>query len=225
MPANICCREAAASNRMAAARAAQCEPPHHLTRFFRHFSVITLATASTDAHLQGILALQRRNHLRTVPEDVQSREGFVFVEHTLPLLRRMAEASPQAIALSDGHVVGYCLSLPLSLQAEVPSLAPLFEQFGRCAFRGRPLSAHRFVVGGQVCVDRAFRGQGLLARLYDQLRVSLAHACDLCVTEIATRNRVSVRAHEKMGFEAIATYDDGRESWVIVAWEFARAGD
>jgi GNAT superfamily N-acetyltransferase len=181
---------------------------------------ITLAT--TDEHLEGILALQRRNHFHSVPADVQSREGFVFVQHTLPLLARMAAVSPQAIALHEGRVVGYCLSLPLSLQAEVPTLAPMFEQFARCTYRGRPLGEYRFVVGGQVCVDRDCRGQGLLARLYDQLRLSLAGHCELCVTEIATRNPVSVRAHEKMGFETIAGYDDGREAWVIVAWDMSR---
>jgi GNAT superfamily N-acetyltransferase len=109
----------------------------------------------------------------------------------------------------------------VALQADVPSLAPMFEQFGRCSFRGKPLAQHRYVVGGQVCVDRDFRGQRLLAQLYDQVRRSLAGACDLCVTEIATRNVVSVRAHEKMGFESIAQYDDGREQWVIVAWDLA----
>jgi GNAT superfamily N-acetyltransferase len=183
--------------------------------------MITITTATSDDHLLGILALQRRNHLQAIPADVQASEGFVFVEHTLPLLAKMAAASAQAIALVDERVVGYCLSLPLALQADVPTLAPMFAQFGQCTYRGRPLTQQRFVVGGQVCVDRDFRGQGLLARLYGQLRQSLRHDCDLCVTEIATRNRVSVRAHEKMGFEAIAEYGDGREEWVIVAWNFA----
>jgi hypothetical protein len=32
---------------------------------------------------------------------------------------------------------------------------------------------------------------------------------------------VSVRSHEKMGFEEIARYDDGKEAWVIVAWDLA----
>jgi GNAT superfamily N-acetyltransferase len=182
----------------------------------------TLALATSDDHLEGILALQRRNHLRAVPADVQSREGFVFVEHTLPLLRRMRAASPQAIALADGRVVGYCLSLLPAMRDAVPVLAPMFAQFERCAFRGRPLAAHRYVVGGQVCVDRDHRGQGLLAGLYGQLRTALAPTHQVCVTEIATRNAVSVRAHEKMGFEVIADYSDGREDWVIVAWEFAR---
>lgn len=182
----------------------------------------TITLATTDAHLEGILALQRRNHVHAIADEVQAREGFVFVEHTLPLLRRMRAASPQAIALEGDRVVGYCLSLPLALQADVPTLAPMFAQFGRCDYRGRPLSSYRFVVGGQVCVERDHRGQGLLAALYHQLRDALAHDHDLCVTEIATRNQVSVRAHEKMGFETVATYDDGREAWVIVAWEFAR---
>ena len=181
-----------------------------------------ITIASTDQHLEEILALQRRYHARAVSAEVQSREGFEFAEHTLPLLRRMAAESPQAIAVSEGHVVGYCLSLPLSLQTEVPSLAPMFEQFRQCVYRGKPLSAYRFVVGGQVCVDREHRGKGLLARLYEQLRVSSGPDFDLCVTEIATRNRVSVRAHERMGFEIISTYSDPREEWVIVAWDLSR---
>jgi hypothetical protein len=78
------------------------------------------------------------------------------------------------------------------------------------------------MVGGQVCVDREYRRYGLMARLYDGIRLSLPPGYQLCVTEIATRNVVSVRAHEKMGFEAIATYSDEREEWVIVAWDLSR---
>jgi hypothetical protein len=84
--------------------------------------MITVTTASTDEQLRQILGLQRRYHVRAVPPQRQSIEGFVFAEHTLPLLQRMAALSPQAIAMSGGHVVGYCLSLPLSLQQELPSL-------------------------------------------------------------------------------------------------------
>lgn len=182
----------------------------------------TLTVASSERHLEGILALQRRFLARTSPPEQQAQEGFVFVEHTLPLLRRMAAASPQAIALVDECVVGYCLSLHLSLREEVPSLGPMFEQFGRTVYRGRPLRDYRFIVGGQTCVDRDQRGQGLMARLYDQVRVSLPFPCDLCVTEVALRNQVSLRAHERMGFEPVSTYSDGREEWVVVAWDLAR---
>jgi RimJ/RimL family protein N-acetyltransferase len=98
----------------------------------------------------------------------------------------------------------------------------MFEQFGRSVYRQRPLRDYRFIVGGQTCVDRDQRGQGLMARLYDQVRVSLPFPCDLCVTEVATRNQVSLRAHERMGFEPVSTYSDGREDWVVVAWDLSR---
>src|SRR5262245_35831834 len=184
--------------------------------------MITITVASSDQQLREILALQRRYLASVVPAELHAREGFVFVEHTLELLKRMSAQAPQAIALSSNRVVGYCLSLPLSLQGEVPSLAPMFEQFGRCAYRGKPLSEYRYIVGGQVCVDREYRGQRLMARLYGQLRASVWGAFDLCVTEVATRNIVSVEAHEKMGFEVISTYADDRETWVIVAWDLTK---
>lgn len=182
----------------------------------------TLAIASSDHHLEEIIALQKRYLARAVPPQQQALEGFVFAEHTVPLLRRMVAQAPQAIALSDGRVIGYCLSLPLSLQDELPSLRPMFEQFGRCFYRQRPLHDYRFIVGGQICVDRDHRGKGLLARLYEQIRTSLPTRHDLCVTEIANRNAVSVRAHKKMGFEVVSTYSDGQEEWRIVAWDLSR---
>jgi len=182
----------------------------------------TLTIASSDQHLEEILALQQRYLARAVSQEQQAFEGFVFAEHTVPLLRRMAAQAPQAIAVSDGRVVGYCLSMPLSLQAELPSLRPMFEQFGRCFYRQRPLCDYRLIVGGQVCVDRDHRGKGLLARLYEQVRTSLPSRHDLCVTEIATRNVVSIRAHGRMGFETVSTYSDEQEEWAIVAWDLSR---
>lgn len=187
-------------------------------------SEIRLEVASSTAHFEQILDLQRRYHVSALPPDAQDREGFVFARHSLPLLRRMAAELPQAIAVADGVVVGYCLALSLGLRGELPSLAPMFEQFDRCAWQGRPLSGIRFFVGGQVCVDRAFRGRGLLARLYEQVRIAAPGAYELCVTEIATRNQVSIRAHQRIGFETIAEYSDGSEDWEIVAWKLSRPG-
>lgn len=182
--------------------------------------MINIDVASSTPHFEQILDLQRRYHASALSPEAQEREGFVFAEHSVPLLRRMSAELPQAIALAGNKaVVGYCLSMSLALQGEVPCLAPMFEQFSRCAYRGRPLSSLRFFVGGQVCVDRAYRGQGLLARLYEQIRLSAPRAYDLCVTEIAVRNQVSVRAHERMGFETISTYSDGSQTWAIVAWD------
>lgn len=43
------------------------------------------------------------------------------------------------------------------------------------------------------------------------------------MTEVAERNPVSLRAHQKMGFEVVGTYHDGKEQWHVVVWEMEKA--
>lgn len=184
--------------------------------------MVHIDVASTAEHFEQIIDLQRRNHISALPLDVQNSEGFVFAMHTVPLLRRMSAELPQAIALANDRVVGYCLSLPQVLRDEVATLGPMFDHFERCSYHDRPLSSFRFFVGGQVCVDAAYRGRGILARLYEHVRQTVSGSYELCVTEVAVRNPLSIRAHERMGFEEISRYSDGSEDWVIVAWDLTR---
>lgn len=181
-----------------------------------------MQVASTDAHFEQILQLQRRNHFSAIDAEAQRREGFVFAQHSDALLKRMAALLPQAIAVSDGRVVGYNLAMPIEMKQSIPSLVPMFAQFDRSEFRGRPLSSYRYVVGGQVCVDAAFRGHGLLGRLYRHTRDNLHGGEEVCVTEVAARNPVSIIAHRKAGFVDIAQYNDGAELWHVVAWGMER---
>lgn len=186
--------------------------------------MITFDIARGERHFAQILELQAVNHFRNVDYDVQSREGFVFASHTPSILKKMAAVLPQIIALDGEHLAGYCLAMGVDLRGEVPMLAPMFEQFRHCGYMGRPLTERRFFVGGQVCVERGYRGQGLMADLYRELRERTRDAYELCVTEIARRNDVSLRAHLKLGFEEVARYGDGVEEWIVVVWPLGRRG-
>jgi GNAT superfamily N-acetyltransferase len=184
---------------------------------------IVFDVASMDQHFEQILQLQRRNLFSSISEEQQARQGFVFAEHTVPLLKMFAAQLPQVIAVSNSKVIGYNLAMPVSMKNEIPSLVPMFTEFERCEYRGRPLPTYRFMVGGQVCVDKDFRGQGLLSRLYHETRNRLPPGYQLCVTEVAARNNAGLRAHQKMGFEVVRTYHDGKELWKVVVWDLESA--
>jgi GNAT superfamily N-acetyltransferase len=184
---------------------------------------IVFEVASTDKHFEQILQLQRRNLFSAISEEQQTRQGFVFAEHTMALLKRMAAELPQVMAVSSGKVIGYNLAMPVSMRNEMPSLVPMFTEFERIEYKGRPLTTYRFMVGGQVCVDKDFRGQGLLSRPYHETRNRLPPGYQLCVTEVAARNRTALKAHQKMGFEVVSTYHDGKELWKVVVWDLESA--
>lgn len=180
---------------------------------------ISYRAAQTDQDLEQILSLQKQNHYTAISPETLDKEGFVYAEHTPELLKTMAAYSPQIIAVSDGKVIGYTLSMTPDMKDHISSLTPMFEQFDQCIYKGKPLRHHPFVVGGQVCVAEGFRGMGVFAGLYHTLAHQVQDRCNLCVTEIARRNPRSLRAHQKIGFEIINTYPAQGETWDIVAWD------
>jgi hypothetical protein len=180
---------------------------------------IIFDSASTDQHFEQILDLQRRNLSRSISEEEQAQQGFVFAEHTKPILKKMASYLPQVIAINNGKVIAYNLAMHRSLKDIIPMLTPMFTQFERSEYKGKPLRDYNFMVGGQVCVDKEFRGKGLLSKLYHETRKRVIPDYELCVTEIAVRNVPSLIAHEKMGFEVVGAYHDGKELWNIVVWD------
>lgn len=181
--------------------------------------LVEFRTATTDQHFIEILALQKQNLYSSMSLEQQQQQGFVFAEHNLELLKKMSGYLPQVVATCNNQVVGYNLAMPVSMRDELPSLIPMFNEFERCSYHGELLTSYNYMVGGQVCVHQAFRGQGLLKKLYHETRNKLSGNYQLCVTEISARNINSLKIHQKMGFEIIGTYRDEKELWNLVAWK------
>jgi GNAT superfamily N-acetyltransferase len=182
--------------------------------------LVELKTATTNQHFVEILALQKENLYSSISLEQQQQQGFVFAEHNLELLKKMAGYLPQVIATCNDQVIAYNLAMPVSMRSDLSSLIPMFNEFDRCSYHGKLLTSYNYMVGGQVCVHKNFRGQGLLSKLYHETRNRLPDGYQLCVTEISTRNVNSLKVHQKMGFEIIGTYRDEKELWNVVAWEF-----
>jgi len=173
----------------------------------------------TDEDLRAILALQRSQLASALAPEAVERDGFVTVAHDLPTLRRMHGLAASVVATGGATLAGYALVMPLEAAPWVPVLAPMFALLGTLSFRGRPLASLRHYVMGQICVAPAFRGTGVFDALYAGHRAHLADRYDVVVTEIATRNGRSLRAHARVGFETIHAYRDAAEEWAVVAWD------
>lgn len=182
---------------------------------------IVFETAFTDDHFEQILQLQKQNLYTSLTKEQQAQQGFVFAEHDMERLKIMAAEIPQVVALHQGRVIGYNLAMTRGMKEILPILVPMFEEFEKTSFKGKLLGAYSFMVGGQVCVNAEFRGQGLLSKLYHETRNRISKDYELCVTEISSRNPNSLKTHQKMGFQIAGTYHDGKEPWNVVVWELA----
>jgi len=183
--------------------------------------MITYTTSKTESDLQGILELQQRNlPTNLVPEEVLS-QGFVTVTHSLGDLSRMNGIEPHVIAKDGERVIGYLLAMTVQSSADFPVLIPMFELFEQIQFRGKTISNYNYLVVGQVCVDKNYRGQGILDQCYEAYKNHFKDKYDFAITEIATKNQRSIKAHKRIGFSEIHRYEvPNEEEWSVVLWEW-----
>jgi GNAT superfamily N-acetyltransferase len=182
---------------------------------------VQFTTASNAHDLNGILSLQRKNLQSCLSPEETRDQGFVTVEHSPEDLKKLNSIEKHIICKIDDDVVAYLLAMTEASKEDIPVLVPMFKTFDDIIYRGKPLSSYSYVVVGQVCVDKAFRGKGILDECYNAYKNTYYSKYDFAITEIATRNIRSLRAHTRVGFTVVHNYKDpSGEEWAIVVWDW-----
>ncbi len=181
---------------------------------------LVFTTAQTDEELQQILDLQWVNLPQNLSQEEAKEQGFVTVHHNLNILSAMNRQYQHVIAKDGEKVVGYTLVMLKEFGDKIPILLPFFEKINRLTYRGELLRHVSYFVMGQVCIDKNYRSKGIFSGLYLQMKKEMSDHFKYVITEIATRNTRSIRAHEKVGFGTIHIYSTKEEEWAIVGWDW-----
>ncbi len=179
---------------------------------------ISYQLAVSDQDLDGILALQKQNLAVSL---TSLEQGYVTVVHTIHELKKMNSYAPHIIAKDGERIIAYLLAMTIECKNDLPVLIPMFNQFEKIEYKNKKLSSFNYLVVGQVCVAAGYRGKGILNRCYDLYKNTHSVNYDFAITEIATRNIPSIRAHQKIGFQEITRFTDSLpEEWSIVVWDW-----
>jgi GNAT superfamily N-acetyltransferase len=181
----------------------------------------TFANSLNDLH--SILSLQKKNLSAALSNEEINDQGFVTVDHSFEQLASLNKYEKHIICKDGEKVVAYLLAMTIDSKNDIPVLVPMFEQFNALQLEGRPLSDYHYIVVGQVCVDKSYRGMGILDKCYDAYKEAFRDKYAFAITEIANRNTRSLKAHARIGFKELSRFlgpDD--EEWVIVFWKLGR---
>lgn len=173
--------------------------------------MIVYGRATSEEDLNQILDLQQKNLSGVVSSEEKKVEGFVTVCHTLDILRAMNEVCPHMVAKSDEIVVGYALCMHPKFADEIEVLRPMFDKIGTI----RP-KVENYIVMGQICIDKAYRGQGVFRQLYRTMRKKVQREFKLIITEVDAENERSLHAHYAVGFEELTTYRSEGQEWMVI---------
>lgn len=177
-------------------------------------------TVTTQNELQQILTLQKKYLSGTNSSEEEKEHGFVTVHHTLQKLEQMHALAPSIIVKEGDVVIAYALVMLTETVNLIPELQPMFQLFNQLTYKNKPINKYRYYIMGQICIIKAFRGHGIFEMLYKKHKELMQPNYNFVVTEIATRNTRSIRAHEKVGFKLLHSFKDEKEEWNVIVWEW-----
>ena len=176
---------------------------------------------TTDEELQQIVQLSHTNLKLNIDESEKEKEGFVTWEYSYELLKQMHDQQPHVIVKDNDLLAGYALVALKEAGIFHNDLAAMINNLEKVVYDGKPLSAYKYYVMGQVCVDKAYRGKGVFDMLYQHHKKIFKDRFDFVITDISINNLRSIRAHEKVGFKTIYSYKDAIDNWNVVLWDWS----
>jgi len=177
--------------------------------------------ASLDSELTDILKLQKKNLPEFLSTEEMLSEGFLTVRHDFEILKKLKEIEPPVICKDRMEVVAYILAMTEDSKEELPILKKMFNKFDKVKYLNKPISSYHYLVIGQVCIAKDYRGKGILKSCYSLYKTSFKNKYDFAITLISNRNLRSMHAHEKIGFKTINTYKSLEgEVWNILLLEW-----
>lgn len=182
--------------------------------------IIDVTRVSSQSEIIGIRDLQELNLKKNISSDEAVDQGFVTASYSIEYLKEMNAASPAIIAKDGDKVVGYALVATKDTRNGHDLIESLFDAIDKSEYNGKLLRDVNYVVVGQLCVAKEYRGQDLAQKLYGHFRECLSKEFSYLVTDIAQSNSRSLKAHKKRGFQVInKLMYDGFE-WDIVLWDW-----
>ena len=180
-----------------------------------------LATiVTTEKELSQIIELSRQNAKSAVSAEDKISQGFISWTYTPDLLRQLHILQPSVIVKDGDNLAGYALVAIKESAAFHNDLKAMIQHLDQLFYGDKSLGHYQYYVMGQICVDKKYRGRGVVEMLYQKHKELFESKFDFVITEISTTNLRSLRAHEKAGFKTIHTYSDAMDDWKVVLWDW-----
>ncbi len=171
-----------------------------------------------DSDYAQLLALQEANLRDNLPEQDRP-QGFLSARFSREQFAEMNASLAVVVAEMDAGVCGYLCGSTVDFNRRFPLLAAMIQHYPVVEFRGRPLDRHASFVCGPVCIDRRFRGKGLLRGLYGALFAEAAGRFETGVGFIAEDNPHSLAAHvQGIGMTDAGRFDFNQRGYRILAF-------
>ena len=162
---------------------------------------------ATIADIPQLQALQQKYHVSSIREE-DKKNGFVTTLFTAEQFQELIERENGiSLACDGGTVAGYAMAGSWEFWSKWPLFQHMIADLPNVSYLGQTLNTQNSYQYGPVCIDMAYRGQGVLKALFRYSTSQMTSRFPILITFINQINERSYAAHtQKVGLEVIKTF-------------------
>lgn len=172
--------------------------------------------------LPEIMRIQSANLIPNLSKAEQT-DGFLSAEFSSEQFVHMDREIPMIVAVvadCGSRLGGYLCGCSLASGANVPILAHMTTLFPTTFYKSKAIDRYRTFIYGPVCVDRPWRGRGILEGLFREYKAPLVGRFDIGILFISLDNPRSLRAHiNKTGMTRLCDFSFNDRDYALLVFD------
>ena len=172
--------------------------------------------------IEGVLDLQKLYLVSNLTEE-EKKSGFVTTPFTADLLTYVINNEGLFIAKDNGIIIAYVFAESWNFFSQYPIFEYMISLFPSLKFLNVEINTINSFQYGPICIDKKYRGQGLINLLFEFMRIHTVKRYQVGVTFINKTNIPSLKAHtEKLNWTVIDDFQFNDNDYYILAYDMSK---
>ena len=174
--------------------------------------------------IEKVLELHFKYQIDSIKQE-DKKDGFITTAFTKEqMIDLITLEQGLFIAVENDRIVAYVMSASWDFWSRWPMFAFMIEDLHNLEYLGQKLSVQNSYQYGPVCVDKEYRGSGVLEKIFDFARENMAKRFPILVTFINKINSRSYEAHtKKLKLEVIKEFTYNNNNYYELVYDTSKS--
>jgi hypothetical protein len=169
--------------------------------------------------IEGVLDLQKLYLVSNLSEE-EKKAGFVTTPFSVDQLTFVINNGGLFLAKDNAKTIAYIFAESWGFFSQYPIFEHMIRLFPKLSFLDFGINTTNSFQYGPICIDKEYRGKGLINSLFEFMRIHIEKRYPLAVTFINKTNAPSLKAHtEKLKWTVIGDFEFNNNNYFILAYE------
>ncbi|MGY8913684.1 MAG: GNAT family acetyltransferase [Flavobacteriales bacterium] len=177
-----------------------------------------------SSDISGVLELQGQNLYKNLCKD-ELKNGFVTTPFTKEQIEKIIVQKGLFVCLNElGSIIAYVFAGSWDYFSQWEIFNVMTSRFPQLSFGDIPVTTTNSFQYGPICIQKKYRGQGIINRIFETMRLEFVDKYPVSITFINKINLISERAHtQKLGWQIVDEFEYNNNTYIALAFDMTKS--